>query len=387
MRLHSVVLLLAALGMAPLTVCSQGLLKKIKNKAAETVNKVTSKGSGSTGESSSGGEGNAAGDASERDPSEGGANTGGGGAEKLPGGGAMSETTLATLNKGEYIIANESSLRVGKSGNGYTIIIRSGNEFYALTESGKKGPFKVVPAELLPKQGTLSGGIYSYEAVKPNSQRDLGYTMEGKVLIKHEGQVLLTLPAGTQYMGHFYASEKKELTYVTLAMDGEKMTATIHQPSPAKELKIPTMMAQILQDPVSKELLYSYAAEDVTEKYFLNSKGAKTGPYPHDSRAYSLPGGTDYIVMVPGADGKGSKVFRDGKLLYELPEIGYEDAVIFNSDASAYCVVSSGGLRFSDGSRVSTGIAPAVEKTASGSKLHFLRVNANKEVIHATIPW
>ncbi len=389
MNFKPTILLLFVLGLQPGISHSQGLIKKLKNKATETVNKVTTKKDSDTSETGSANS-NTSG-RNNNDDSEGKAATGSSKSESMPGGAARTEKTLATLNKGEYIIADESSIKVGTpgGGNGYTLIVKSGNDFYAITESGRQGPFKQVPAELLPKRAVTAGsGIYSFEELKTNSERDLGYTMEGKVLIKSEGKVLLTLPAGTQYMGHYYDKKNNKLIYITMSMQGEKMGAVIHQPAPKKDIPLNTIMAQILQNPITGELMYSYAADDITMKYFMNEDGVSSGPYHQNSKAYALHDGKSYIVMSSsGNSDEGTTVYKDSKELYTLKDVNYDDAVIFNHDASSYVVASSGGLKFSEGSTVRTGILPTVERTSAGLKLHFLHINANKEVVQSTIPW
>ncbi|WP_332732670.1 hypothetical protein [Flavihumibacter sp.] len=394
MNFKPTILLLFVLGLQPGISHSQGLIKKLKNKATETVNKVTTKKDSDTSETTSGNS-NGSGSGSSRgvnDDSEGKAVPGNSGkTESMPGGAARTEKTLATLNKGEYIIADESTIKIGTpgGGNGYTLIVKSGNDFYAITESGRQGPFKQVPAELLPKRAATAGsGIYSFEELKGHSERDLGYTMEGKVLIKHEGKVIETLPAGTQYMGHYYDKKNNKLIYITMSLQGDKMGAVIHQPAPKKDIPLNTIMAQILQNPVTGELMYSYAAEDITMKYFMNEDGVSSGPYHQNSKAYALHDGKSYIVMSSSSDSEeGTTVYKDSKELYTLKGVNYDDAVIFNHDASAYVVASSGGLKFSEGSTVRTGILPTVERTSGGLKLHFLHINANKEVVQSTIPW
>jgi hypothetical protein len=80
-------------------------------------------------------------------------------------------------------------------------------------------------------------------------------------------------------------------------------------------------------------------------------------------------------------------VSRDGKSLYTLERLNSSSSYIFNADASKYAEINYKGITFSDGKLIERAFVPTVETKGSSSTLHYLQVNATKDVLLTSMPW
>ncbi|ULQ56574.1 hypothetical protein KJS94_18130 [Flavihumibacter rivuli] len=366
-----ILMLLLAANLAP----AQGILNKVKNKVNQAINKP----SGSTDNKSS--SGNNQGNSSPNSPES--------NQDKLPGGNALTEKSLGQLQAGEYIISDESQLIIGSNGvNDYLIVTRTKEGFFILSSSGRQGPFKSLSKEQLGSKKSTGMALSEYrEGTTTNLKDMMAYTPDYKMVLKYNGKVLTTLDQGVTPMAAAYDPNRDFLTYITMGQKGDRNNLiTVHQPKTKKNIELPNaMMAEVLQNRSSGRFLYKINSFDLKTEY-CNEDGENTGPYSQNSRVFELANGKDYVVADRGDNDNTTKIYKAGKVIHEL-DLEDRTQLVLNADGSQYCTVSYRGLQFSDGSQVRTGILPTVERTANGNKLHFLRINENKEIIQCTMPW
>ncbi len=297
----------------------------------------------------------------------------------------QTEKKLFTLQEGESIVYNESRLLVGAGGGGYSIITKIKGKFYINTEKGRTGPLDKLPEDVLPKGGLKSNSMQEFQETKV--QPEMGFTSDGKMQIKLGGKVVGTLEPGEMPAAAAEDPVKKRVAYVSMASDENTggMNSTVHLPG-GKKIKMPgVMMSKILVNPSTGTFLIE-AMDASMQKIYYTESGAKYGPYSSSAKALDL-NGSSVIVMDPDQQGNGQKVSRDGKSLYTLKQLNSSSSYIFNADASKYAEINYKGITLSDGKLIERAFVPTVENKGGSSTLHYLQVNATKDVLLTSMPW
>ncbi|MBZ5858288.1 hypothetical protein [Flavihumibacter profundi] len=303
------------------------------------------------------------------------------------------DKVIFKLDQGEYIVSSESQLKVGGSGTeGFSIITKKGNKFFVNTEKGKAGPFEKVPLENLPPSGIRKSDVYQFEEPgDKDGKPEMGMTPQGNMTIKVDNKVIATLPPGEVPSSIAIDKKRNRLAYVTMVADNDgNLAFTATQMPGGKKFQVKgPMMVMIKKNEQSGNFIFEGMEQD-GKKTFYTEAGNKQGPFSMDAKAFELYDNKTIVVMEPGKDQQNNSVtniIKDGKVIHTLKNTNSDSQLLFSGDATKYCVVSASGLEFSDGSKIPRGILPTVEKSATGTKLHYLHINENNEVIQSTIPW
>ena len=297
----------------------------------------------------------------------------------------QTEKKLFTLQEGETIVYNESRLLVGGSASAYTIVTKIKGKFYINTEKGRTGPLDKLPEDLLPKGGLSSSSMQQFQDTK--GQPDMGYTSDGRMQIKLGGKVVGTLEPGEIPAAVAEDPVKKRVAFISMKSDDNTggMNSTVHLPG-GKKIQLPgVIMSKILIHPATGAFLFETMDANMQKVYYTEA-GSKVGPYGNYAQPYDL-NGSSVIIMEPDQQSDVQKVYRDGKSLYSLKRLNSSASYIFNADASKYAEINYKGINFSDGKLIERAFVPTVETKGSSSTLHYLQVNASKEVVLSSMPW
>ncbi|GAB2678299.1 hypothetical protein GCM10027036_35000 [Flavihumibacter cheonanensis] len=297
----------------------------------------------------------------------------------------QTEKKLFTLQEGESIVYNESRLLVGAGGGGYSIITKIKGKFFINTEKGRTGPLDKLPEYLLPKGGLTGSSMQQFQETK--TQPEMGYTSDGKMQIKLGGKVVGTLEPGHIPAAVAEDPVKKRLAFISMVSDENTggMNSTVHLPG-GKKIQLPgVIMSKILVNPATGTFLFETMDANMQKVYYTEA-GNKVGPYGNYAQAYDL-NGSSVIIMDPDQQTDAQKVYRDGKSLYTLKRLNSSASYIFNADASKYAEINYKGINLSDGKLIERAFVPTVETKGGSSTLHYLQVNASKEVVLSSIPW
>lgn len=297
----------------------------------------------------------------------------------------QTEKKLFTLQEGESIVYNESRLLVGAGGGGYSIITKIKGKFFINTEKGRTGPLDKLPEDVLPKGGLTGSSMQQFQETK--TQPEMGYTSDGKMQIKLGGKVVGTLEPGHIPAAVAEDPVKKRLAFISMISDENTggMNSTVHLPG-GKKIQLPgVIMSKILVNPATGTFLFETMDANMQKVYYTEA-GNKVGPYGNYAQAYDL-NGSSVIIMDPDQQTDAQKVYRDGKSLYTLKRLNSSASYIFNADASKYAEINYKGINLSDGKLIERAFVPTVETKGNASTLHYLQVNASKEVVLNSMPW